>query len=92
MLKQIGLEMADPAVTSEYDRPMTNLEALARRLWMHALLGGMGSQRTQEMLVERLEGKAVRGEKPPTTDTTLTEQLDRTEADFINALIPKDDK
>lgn len=65
---------------------MTNLEALARKLWAEALDSGMGSQRARDQLVERLEGKAVRGEKPATPDTTLTEQLDRTEAELINSL------
>lgn len=88
MMKKIGLEMADPSLTREYDHPMTNLEALVRRLWTHAIIGGMGSQATAALVVERLEGKAVRGEKPSQPDTTLNEQLDRTEADLINSLTP----
>jgi hypothetical protein len=69
---------------------MTNLEALARRVFDEALTAALGSQRAREMIVERLEGKAVRGEKPNLPDTNLDDQLDRTEADLINALSPKE--
>jgi len=65
---------------------MTNLEALARRVFDEALSRNLGSQRARELIVERLEGKAVRGDKPVTPDTTLEDQLERTEADLINSL------
>jgi hypothetical protein len=70
----------------EGDRQITNLEALARMVWNDGLSQRMGSQRTREMIVERLEGKAVRGEKVNLPDTSLDDQLDRTEAELINAL------
>lgn len=86
VLKSIGMEQVDPVVAREYGKPVTNLEALAHRIWNEALGTAMGSQRAREMIVERLEGKAVRGEKPAVPDTTLNEQLDRTETDLINSL------
>lgn len=69
---------------------MLNLELLARRVWTEAKSSSLGSQRARDMIAERLEGKAVRGDKPPIQDTTIEEQLDRTEADLINSMGKKE--
>lgn len=91
LLRKVGVETAERSAGGDLsDRPITNLEALARRLWLEALGTAMGSQRAREMIVERLEGKAVRGDKPATPDTALNEQLERNEIDIINSLTPKD--
>jgi hypothetical protein len=83
LLKKIGLEK-DTATQ------MLNLELLARRVWTEAKSSSLGSQRARDMIAERLEGKAVRGDKPPVQDTTIEEQLDRTEADLINSMGKKE--
>lgn len=83
LLKKIGLEI-DTATQK------MNLELLARRVWSEAKSSSMGSQRAREMIAERLEGKAVRGEKPSVPDTTIEDQLERTEADLINSLGKKE--
>lgn len=70
----------------DFGEGIPNIEVLARTIWLAAKVG---NQKAQEIIVERLEGKAVRGEKPATPDTTLNEQLERTEADLINSLAPK---
>jgi hypothetical protein len=81
-LKKIGLEL--DIVTQQM-----NLEVLARAIWKEAKASNLGSQRAREMIAERLEGKAVRGEKPPVQDTTIEDQLERTEADLINSHLGK---
>lgn len=85
ILKRIGLELAAPGL-QDRDTQMMNLEVLARRVWDEAMSKNMGSQRAREMIAERLEGKAVRGEKPVTPDTSIEEQIDRAEVELINSL------
>lgn len=80
-----------PTVHQFTDHPITQLEALVRRIWQEALSGNMGSQRARELIVERLEGKAPRGEAPKTANTTLEEQLEKTEVDLLNSLTKDDD-
>lgn len=90
MLRRIALEIAAPEHQDRTGPPLTNLELLARRVFREALSSNMGSQRAREMIVERLEGKAIRGEKPPQPDTGLEGQLDATERDLIESLTRKD--
>jgi hypothetical protein len=85
LLKKIGLEIAAP-LHQDRDTQMLNLEVLARKVWREALSLNMGSQKAREMIAERLEGKAVRGDKPVQPDTTIEEQIDRAEVDLINSL------
>lgn len=88
-LKKVAVELAD-ARHQTHDTKMMNLEVLARLSWEEALSRNFGSQRVREMIIERLEGKAVKGEKPPVPDTTVEEQIERSEVELINALTIKE--
>lgn len=88
VLKRIGLEPA-ASPYQDHDLKMSNLEVLARRVWDEALSKNMGSHKARELIVDRLEGKAVRGDKPHQPDRTIEEQLERAEADLINSLSGK---
>lgn len=86
LLKSILLEDAVDAY-QESDRTMTNLEVIARGMVADAMRGG-GAAR--ELVIDRVEGKAVRAAQVTPPDTSLEEQIDRSSVEALNALIPKE--
>lgn len=84
LLRNILREIAAPK-HQDRDTTMTNLEVLTRRMVEDSMMGNMGSHRAREFIIERLEGKAVRGEKPAVSDTTLDDQLSEAEAVLLNS-------
>lgn len=87
LLRGIALESAADR-HQDTDRPMSNLEVLARKVFDAALSDGMGSQKARELLVDRLEGKAGRAATPTGANTELDDQLDRTAVSLLNELVP----
>lgn len=85
LLWKIARETAAP-MYQEGDEPVTNLEALARAVFDTALRNGLQSQQARNLVVERLEGKAVRGERPSVADTVVDDALDNAEAALIESL------
>lgn len=68
---------------------MTNAEVLARNILNDALAGDKAAR---EMIVDRVEGKAVRGEKVQTADTTVEDQIGEAEVALLNGLAGGPDK
>jgi hypothetical protein len=64
---------------------MTKAEVLARSILDRAM---DGNQQAQELVIDRVEGKAGKASdiKPP--DTTIEDQIGRAEVEALNALVP----
>ncbi len=84
-LKKVAMEIA-PEDYQDADSEMTGLELLARKVFYAALSDNMGAQRARELVVERLEGKAVRAAQVQTPDTTIEDQIDRAAVAALNEL------
>jgi hypothetical protein len=68
-------------------RRMTNAEVLARKMMQKAL---DGDKQLQEVIADRVEGKAGRAANVAPADTTLEDQLDRLDLDKLNAFAKKE--
>lgn len=68
---------------------MKNLEILARGLVQDAL---NGDKNTRELVIDRIEGKAVRAAQVQPPDTTLEDQLDRASVAALNELAEQKDE
>jgi hypothetical protein len=83
LLKTILREDAIAAFQDDPARRLTNLEVLARGMVNDAL----GGDRTmREMVVERVEGKAIRAAQVTPADSSLEDQLDRASIAALNDL------
>lgn len=86
LLKQVLLEMAGPKYQEAIGRPISNLEVIARGMVDDAM---RGDKQMREMVIERVEGKAVRAAQVQPADTTLEEQLDRASINALNEMAEK---
>ena len=90
ILKRLLAETAEPFFQDvTFGREITNAEALARKLLQKALLG---NEKAQEMVIDRVEGKAGRAVDAKPLDTTLEDLIDRSGVDALNALLPPQEK
>jgi hypothetical protein len=83
LLRKLLKEVAAPGFQYANSR-MTNAEVLARQLLNRALEGNAGAQ---EMVIDRVEGKAVRANPVQSTDTTIDDQLDALDKQNLNDLV-----
>lgn len=85
--------LQEPATKDRQDDPtrtMTNLEVIARGMVADA---ANGDKTMRELIVDRIEGKAVRAAQVQPIDTSLEEQLDKAAITELNKLTePKEDK
>jgi hypothetical protein len=82
--------LAEPAdrehQVPEVGHVMTNAEALARKLLERAL---RGDDKAQQMVIERVEGKAGRAADPKTGDGDLDRGLEELSLDGLDGLVPR---
>jgi hypothetical protein len=83
-LKRLLREVAASRHQEDGSR-MTNAEVLARKLLERAL---EGNQAAQELVVDRVEGKAGRAAPAGASDVQLEEQIDRAAVAALNSLVP----
>lgn len=89
LFKSLLNEVCDPAFGREYGAGLTNAEVLARRILNDAL---SGDKAARELVIDRVEGKAVRGEKVQSSDTTVEDQVDEATVALLNGLSGSPDK
>lgn len=91
LLRQILMEDAAEEFQEKYvgQGRMKNLEILARGLVQDAL---NGDKNTRELVIDRIEGKAVRAAQVQPPDTTLEDQLDRASVAALNELAEQKDE
>lgn len=88
ILKRVMTEPAAPEFQKTEDRMMTNAELLARSLIYDAL---KGDRDAREKVLDRLEGKPIRGQPVFAPDTSLEEQIDRLGVAALNDLAEGED-
>jgi hypothetical protein len=84
LLRSLLAETAAPEFQDlESGRVWTNAEALARKLLWRALTG---DEKAQQIVIERVEGKAGRAADPKSGDAGLERDLDNLDITGIDGL------
>lgn len=85
IFKRLLQEVAAPTYQEDNSR-WRNVEVLSRQILSAAL---QGNQTAIAIVLDRVEGKAVRGTPVAQTDTTIEDQIDRASVEQLNKLVPK---
>lgn len=87
MFKRLLAEVASPKFQTNEAAVLTNADVLARGILEDAMAGDKAAR---EIVLDRVEGKAVRGQTIQSADTTVEDQITEAEVALLNNLAKPD--